>query len=185
MPFSAAESFAMCYQQQFPNSVIAKSVASGPNKMSYVVIYGLRPLIYIYDLYTEHLRQKASKKSTKEEEKENTEAWNRKFEEKKAEKRALDEKLEELKMEEREAHDAVGKPVSCIDEGGKKIHDVLKAGNMMEAEVGNKLIEFGRQKQTEAQGRLEDISKEKDLVQNQLLKKSGCKKAKSLSPCTR
>ena len=29
------------------------------------------------------------------------------------------------------------------------------------------MIEFRRQKQSEAQGRLEDISKEKDLVQNQ------------------
>ena len=53
----------------------------------------------------------------------------------------------------------------------------------MEVEVGNKLIEFGRQKQSEVQGRLEDISKEKDLVQNQLSKKSVSKKQKVLSPC--
>ena len=33
----------MCYQKQFPDSVIAKSVAIGPNEMSYVVAYGLRP----------------------------------------------------------------------------------------------------------------------------------------------
>ena len=31
-------------------------------------------------------------------------------------------------------------------------------------------MEFGRQKQSEAQGRLEDLSKEKDLVQNPLSK---------------
>ena len=30
-------------QQQFPDSVIAKGVAIGPNKMSYVEAYGLRP----------------------------------------------------------------------------------------------------------------------------------------------
>ena len=54
----------------------------------------------------------------------------------------------------------------------------------MEVEAGNKLIEFGRQKQSKAQGRIEDISKEKDLVQNWLSKKSGSKKTKSLSPCT-
>ena len=65
-----------------------------------------------------------------------------------------------------------------IDEGGKKIRDGLKAGNIMEVEGGNKLIEFGRQIQSEAQGRLEDISKEKDLVQNQISKKSGSKKQK-------
>ena len=71
--------------------------------------------------------------------------------------------------------------MSYIDEGGKKIHDVLKVGYMMEVEGGNKFIEFGRQKQPEAQGR-EDISKEKDLVPNQLSKGSGSKK--SLIPCT-
>ena len=42
MPFSAVESLAVCYQQQFPDSVFAKSVAIGPNKMSYVVAYGLK-----------------------------------------------------------------------------------------------------------------------------------------------
>ena len=34
-------------------------------------------------------------------------------------------KLQKLKMEEREAHDAMGKAMSYIDEGGKKIHDGL------------------------------------------------------------
>ena len=33
----------MCYQQQFPDSVIAKSLEIGPNKMSYVVAYASRP----------------------------------------------------------------------------------------------------------------------------------------------
>ena len=40
IPFSAAESLAICYPKQFPGSVIAKRVAIGPNKMSYVVAYG-------------------------------------------------------------------------------------------------------------------------------------------------
>ena len=43
MPFSGAESLVMCYLQQFLDSVIAESVAIGPNKMYYVVGYGLRP----------------------------------------------------------------------------------------------------------------------------------------------
>ena len=55
-------------------------------------------------------------------------------------------KLQKLKMEEREADDAMGKAISYIDEGGKKIYDGLKADNMRELEAGNKLIEFGRQK---------------------------------------
>ena len=42
MPFSVAESLAMCYQQQFPDSVIVKSVVIGPNKMSFMGGYGLR-----------------------------------------------------------------------------------------------------------------------------------------------
>ena len=80
---------------------------------------------------------------------------------------------------EREAHYVMGKAMSYIDEGGKEMHDGLKAGNMMEIEAGSKLIEFGRQKQSEAQGRLEDISKDKDLIQNQLSKKSVSKKQKN------
>ena len=47
-------------------------------------------------------------------------------------------------MEEREAHNAMGKGMSYIDEGGKKILDGLKASNMMEAGARNKLIEFRR-----------------------------------------
>ena len=81
-------------------------------------------------------------------------------------------------MEERQAHDAMGKEMSYIDEGGKKIHDVLKVGNMIEIEAGNKLMEFGRQKQSKAQGRPEDICKEKGLVQSQLSKKNSSKKTK-------
>ena len=50
----------------------------------------------------------------------------------------------------------------------------------MEVVAGNKLIEFGRQKQSEAQGKLEDMSKEKDLVQKQLSKKSGSKRNKKI-----
>ena len=68
------------------------------------------------------------------------------------------------------------KAVSYIDEDGRKIPDGLKAGNMMEVEAGNKIIEFWRWKQSEAQGRLEDICPEKDLVQNQPSKKSGSKR---------
>ena len=41
-------------------------------------------------------------------------------------------------MEEREAHDAMGKALSYIVEGGKKIYDGLKAGNMIQVEAGNK-----------------------------------------------
>ena len=40
--FSCAENLAVCYQEQFPNSCIAKkNVTTGPTKMSYLVSYGL------------------------------------------------------------------------------------------------------------------------------------------------
>ena len=38
-----AENVAACYQQQFPDSSIAKNVSIGTTKMSYLVSYGLRP----------------------------------------------------------------------------------------------------------------------------------------------
>ena len=43
IPFSAAEILAMCYQQQFLDSVISKSVIISSNKMSSMVAYGLTP----------------------------------------------------------------------------------------------------------------------------------------------
>ena len=73
-----------------------------------------------HHLYTEHLRQKAAKKSTKEREKAKAEAQKRKFKEKKAEERVLDEKLQKLKMEERKAPDARGKAMSYIDKVERK-----------------------------------------------------------------
>ena len=42
-PFASADNLGPCYQQQFPDSQIAKNVAIGPKKMSYVVGYGLGP----------------------------------------------------------------------------------------------------------------------------------------------
>ena len=41
--FGSAKNLPLCYQQQFPDSVIAKQVWIGPTKMSYMVSYGLGP----------------------------------------------------------------------------------------------------------------------------------------------
>ena len=41
--FGSAKNLPLCYQQQFPDSVIAKQVSIGPTKMSYMVSYGLGP----------------------------------------------------------------------------------------------------------------------------------------------
>ena len=43
IPYSCADALQECYKQQFPDSVIAKHVALGPKKMSYMVTYGLGP----------------------------------------------------------------------------------------------------------------------------------------------
>ena len=43
VPYSCADALQECYRQQFPDPVIAKHVALGPKKMSYMVAYGLGP----------------------------------------------------------------------------------------------------------------------------------------------
>ena len=42
-PFASVDNLGPCFQQQFQDSQIAKNVAIGPKKMSYVVGYGLGP----------------------------------------------------------------------------------------------------------------------------------------------
>ena len=48
IPFSNAENLSACYQVQFHDSLIAKNVSIGPNKMSYVVRYGLGHLFHTF-----------------------------------------------------------------------------------------------------------------------------------------
>ena len=43
LSFSSSQNFTTLYQQQFPDSVIARNVKIGPSKMSYMVSYGLGP----------------------------------------------------------------------------------------------------------------------------------------------
>ena len=42
-PFASADNLGPCYQEQFTDSKIAKNVAIGASKMSYLVGYGLGP----------------------------------------------------------------------------------------------------------------------------------------------
>ena len=60
--------------------------------------------------------------------------------------------------------------VSYIEEGQKKISHGPNVKDMIEVEAGNKLIEFGRQKQAEASKRQYDIPQERDQVDNELFK---------------
>ena len=43
LSFSSSQNLSTLYQQQFPDSVIARNVKIGPSKMSYIVSYGLGP----------------------------------------------------------------------------------------------------------------------------------------------
>ena len=98
-----------------------------------------------YRMYNEHLKEEQAKKRQTEMEKQKCEAQKRKFEEIKAEEKNLHEILKQLKEEDRKAKEAMDRAMGYIDEGGKKISDGLKSHNMMEVEVGQKLIEFGRE----------------------------------------
>ena len=60
--------------------------------------------------------------------------------------------------------------MSYVEEEGKKIYNGLKAIDMMEVQARNKLIEFGRQQQCEANKKLSEISGEKDIIEIQLFK---------------
>ena len=49
-----------------------------------------------------------------------------------------------------QAKEVMDRVMGYIDEGGQKINEGLKVNDMMKVEAGQKLIEFGREKQIEA-----------------------------------
>ena len=112
------------------------------------------------------MKEEQAKKRQKEIEKQKCEAQKRKLEEIKAEEKNLHEILKQLKEEDRKEREAMDRAMGYIDEGGKKISEGLKSHNMMEVEVGQKLIEFGREKQMEAKKRLKHQRKETELRLN-------------------
>ena len=52
--------------------------------------------------------------------------------------------------------------MTYIEQGGQRISEGVKQGDMMEVEAGNKLIEFGRKKQGEEKKRLTLLKKGKN-----------------------
>ena len=102
------------------------------------------------------------------------EAQKRKLEEIKAEEKNLHEMRQKLKTEYTQAKEAM----SYIDEGGQKISEGLKVNDMMKVEAGQKLIEFGREKQTEANKQLDEMSKERDRTEAELFRLRDSKKLK-------
>ena len=70
------------------------------------------------------------------------------------------------------------KAMDYIDERGKNISDGLKSHNIIEVEAGEKLIEFGREKQMEAKKKLNETSEERDRIEAELFKIKDSKKLK-------
>ena len=64
-----------------------------------------------------------------------------------------------------------------IDEGRQKVNEGLKVNDMI-LEAGQKLIEFGREKQIEANKRLDEISEERDRIETELFRLQDSKKLK-------
>ena len=99
-----------------------------------------------YRLYSQHLREEQEKKKHEERKrnklrhtKENLVKWNKK---KKGYMR-----LDQLTSEHGAAKEAMQRSIIYIEEGGEKIKNALKVQDMMEVEAGNKLVEFGKEKQ--------------------------------------
>ena len=56
------------------------------------------------------------------------------------------------------------KAMTYVEEGGQKINKGLKINDMMEVQAGNKLTEFGRQQQSEANKKLSEITGERNKI---------------------
>ena len=138
----------------------------------------LKVAINSHRLYTEYPRMENTEKRQKEAEKSKQEAYKRKHDEIRTEEKSRHEKLEQLKIEQTAAQKAMEKAMSYVEEGGQKINNGLKTNSMMKAQAGNKLREFGRQQQCEANKKLSEISGERDKIESQLFKISKAQKSK-------
>ena len=65
----------------------------------------------------------------------------------KAEEKNLYETHQKLKTENTHAKEVMDKTMGYIDEWGQKLSEGLKVNDMMKVEAGQKLTEFGREKQ--------------------------------------
>ena len=132
-----------------------------------------------YKLYSQHIREQQGKK-TKEKEKEQAEAHKRTLDEMKQEEKRLHEKLEQLTSEHTAVEEAMQRAIGYVEEGGAKIKNALVKQDMMEVEAGYKLVEFGKDKQSEATSKMSRIMDERNKVERELFKLKGAKKSKKL-----
>ena len=66
-----------------------------------------------------------------------------------------------------------------VEEGGDKIKNALAKQKIMEFEAGYKLVEFGKDKQSEAISKISRIMDERNKVERELFKLKGAKKSKN------
>ena len=133
-----------------------------------------------YKLYSQHIREEEQRKKTKEKEKEQAEAHKRTLDKMKQEEKRLHEKLEQLTSEHTAVEEAMQRATGYVEEGGAKIKNALAKQDMMEVEAGYKLVEFGKDKQSEATSKMSRIMDERNKVERELFKLKGAKKSKKL-----
>lgn len=143
-----------------------------------ITIYMVKAVQNSYKLYSQHMREEQDKKKTKEKEKEHAEACKRKQSELKKEEKQLHERLEQLTSEHTAVEEALQRAIGYVEEGGEKIKKALAKQDMMEVEAGYKLVEFGKDKQTEATSKISKIMGERNKVERELFKLTGTKKSK-------
>ena len=95
----------------------------------------------------------------------------------KQEEERLHEKLEQLTCEHTAVEEAM-QSIGYMEEGGAKIKNALAKQDMMEVEAGYRLVEFGKDKQSEATSKISRIMDERNKVERELFKLKGAKKSK-------
>ena len=96
----------------------------------------------------------------------------------KQEEKRLHEKLEQLTSEHTAVEEAMQRAIGYVEDGGAKIKNALAKQDMMEVEAGYKLVEFGKDKQSEATSKISRIMDERNKVERELFKLKGAKKSK-------
>ena len=84
-----------------------------------------------------------------------------------------------MNKEQNAAQESIRCATKYIDEAGMKIGDGLKNQDMTEAEARNKLVEYGREKQSQAGKRMSKVIGEINKVDCQLFQTGKDKKHKS------
>ena len=98
----------------------------------------------------------------------------------KQEEKRLHDRLVQLTSGHGAAKEAMQRAIGYVEEDGEKIKNALKVADMMEVKAGYKLVEFGKEKQTEATNKMSDVMDERNKVEKELFKLTAAKKSKTL-----